>query len=52
MKNEEKIICIQKDEIKTGYYMKGSIYYKCMNFCEKCVNDSYCDKCINNMIIL
>jgi len=48
MKNEEKIICMQKDELKTGYYMNGSIFYKCMNFCEKCVNDSYCDKCLDN----
>ena len=45
MENEERIICIQKDELKTGYYINDSIYYKCMDFCEKCKNDISCDKC-------
>ena len=48
MKNEEKRICIQKDELETRYYINGSIYYKCMDFCEKCENDTTCDKCLNN----
>ena len=48
MKNEKEIICIQKDELKTGYYLNDSVYYKCMDFCEKCENDTSCDKCIDN----
>jgi len=48
MKDEEEIICIQKDELKTGYYINNSIYYKCMDFCEKCENDISCDTCIDN----
>ena len=48
MKNKEEIICIRKDELKTGYYLNDSIYYKYMDFCEKCENDTSCDKCIDN----
>ena len=48
MKDEEEIICIQKDELKAGYYINNSIYYKCMDFCEKCENDISCDTCIDN----
>ena len=47
-KNEEKTICIQKDELKTGYYIKDSIYYKCMDSCENCINDTSCNKCLTN----
>ena len=50
MKNEEEIICIQKDELKTGYYINSYIYYKCLDFCEKCENDTSCDKCKDNYV--
>jgi len=46
--NEEKRLCIKKNELKAGYYINDSIYYQCMDFCEKCENDISCDKCIDN----
>ncbi len=48
MNNEEKIICIKKDELETGYYINDSVYYKSMDFYEKCENDISCDKCTDN----
>ena len=47
-RNEEKIICIQKDELDVGYYINDSIYYKCIDFCEKCDNDTSCNECQKN----
>ena len=49
-KNEEKITCIHKDEVKRGYYKSGSLYYKCIDNCEKCTSDKSCDKCETNYI--
>jgi len=46
--NEEQRLCIKRDELKVGYYINDFIYYKCMDFCEKCENDISCDKCIDN----
>ena len=47
-KNEEKMECIQKDKLKTGYYFSDSIYYKCIEFCEKCTDDTSCENCLAN----
>ena len=47
-KNEEKMECIQKDKLKTGYYFSDSIYYKCIEFCEKCIDDTSCENCLAN----
>ena len=47
-KNEEKIECIQKDKLKTGYYFSDSVYYKCILFCEKCTDDTSCENCLAN----
>ena len=52
MKNKEEIVCLQKDELETGYYTNNSVYYKCMDFCEKCKNGTSCDKCIDDYVYL
>ena len=52
IKNEENIICVHKDDLKTGYYMVDSIYYKCMDFCESCENDEKCNKCEKDYYLL
>ena len=35
--------------ISIGFYKNNeSIYYRCIDFCEKCSNDTNCEKCVNN----
>ena len=49
-KSTDEIICIDKSELKYGYYKdeNTSIYYKCGDNCERCINDKNCIKCNNN----
>ena len=47
-KNETKITCLLKKELETGYYLNNSIYYKCIDYCNKCSNETNCEKCENN----
>ena len=50
-KENDELICIPEREIFKGYYKNNeSIYYKCIDLCEKCSNDTYCEKCIDNFI--
>ena len=51
-KNEETITCVNKDELKTGYYKDGSLYYKCTDYCETCENDEKCTKCVKDYYLL
>ena len=48
--DEEKLICMSKDELNIGYYKNNSIYYKCIDNCEICSNKTNCDKCKNNLV--
>ena len=45
-----EIICKLSEDLNIGYYINesNSIYYKCGEHCEKCVNDIECLKCIEN----
>ena len=46
--NEEKIICLQENELFIGYYKNNSLYYKCIENCDNCSNKTSCNKCKNN----
>ena len=44
--DNESIICLEKNELNTGYYkLENNTYYKCMNNCEICSNYTTYSKC-------
>ena len=49
-KGNEEIICTNSSQINDGYYKdeNTSVYYKCGENCEKCLNDINCIKCKDN----
>ena len=49
-KENEEIICTNSSQINDGYYKdeNTSVYYKCGENCEKCLNDINCIKCKDN----
>jgi hypothetical protein len=49
-KSNDEIICVNKSLLNIGYYKdeNTSIYYKCGDNCERCLNDINCIKCNNN----
>ena len=50
-KKTNEIICLHENETNIGYYQNNeSIYYKCMDYCDICYNDTDCVKCITNYI--
>ena len=47
------LICLSKELVKEGYYQaNNSIYYKCMDYCDKCRNDKICDECEYNYLLV
>ena len=50
-KKTNEIICLHENVTNIGYYQNDeSIYYKCVDFCDICYNDTDCVKCITNYI--
>ena len=48
-KVNDELICLSENELKIGYYKNNeSIYYKCIENCEECLNDISCNKCMDN----
>ena len=48
-KENDDLFCLPENEISIGYYKNSeSIYYKCIDLCEKCSNNTFCEKCIDN----
>jgi hypothetical protein len=49
-KSNDEIICVNKSLLNIGYYKdeNASIYYKCGDNCERCLNDINCIKCNSN----
>ena len=45
-----KRYCLSNKELENGYYKKNNIYYKCIDKCIKCKDDSSCESCINGYI--
>ena len=45
--NRIKRYCVSNEELKTGYYEKDLIYYKCSENCIQCQNYSSCKICSN-----
>ena len=51
-KANDELLCLPENELSLGYYKNNeSIYYKCIDFCEKCSNDISCEKCMNNFTL-
>ena len=54
----ERIDCLEKNKIYTGYYNNNGIFYKCIKNCDICSDNKECKKCkinyefINNQCIL
>ena len=44
--DNNELICVPNSGLNIGYYISDNIYYKCIDKCEKCSNNTYCDKCI------
>ena len=52
-KTNNELLCLPENELSKGFYKNNeSIYYKCIDFCEKCSNDTSCDKCWNNFTLI
>jgi len=47
-----KRYCLSNKELEKGYYKKDNIYYKCIDNCSKCKDDSSCQECNNGYIPL
>ena len=45
VKKGEKIICLSKNEVETGYYLKEFVYYQCLENCKICSNETVCQEC-------
>ena len=45
-----KRFCLSNKELENGYYKKEDIYYKCIENCNKCKNDSSCEECNSGYI--
>ena len=47
--NEENknVICQSLTDLKNGYYLNttNSIYYKCKEYCKKCISEAICEEC-------
>ena len=44
--NNEEIICEHKDILSIGYFKnENNIYYKCMEYCDECLNLNSCERC-------
>ena len=44
-KPNKSVICLLSTQIGLGYYKEDSIYYKCMDKCDKCDGESNCSQC-------
>ena len=52
-KGEKKVICKPENELTIGYYKdSNSIYYKCIDNCDNCLNGESCEKCQEGFIYL
>ena len=47
------LICLSKEEVMEGYYQtNNSIYYKCMDYCDKCLSNKICNECQYNYLLV
>ena len=46
--------CVPKNELIVGYYHNGdsTIYYPCIENCDKCINSFECEQCLENFVLL
>ena len=52
-KTNDELLCLPENQLSIGYYKNNeSIYYKCIDFCEKCSNDISCENCLNNFTLV
>ena len=56
-RDKEERICISENLLNIGYFQENNVYYKCMDNCDICSNDTSCSNCslgfvyINNKCI-
>ena len=42
---QDKKICKPQSELSCGYYKENEIYYKCLEHCSKCADNTTCEEC-------
>ena len=42
---QDKKICKSQSELSSGYYKENEIYYKCLEHCSKCTDNTSCEEC-------